>query len=102
MLLEILEVHPRIMRILRHADVSMTLEAPANASSTAAGEALRRLGSGQRNGHDVKLRRAARRTVWHEHLAAGRPAGRRALRKFGSARLLSISRPQPQCRSTVG
>ncbi len=75
MLLVILEVHPRIMRILRHADVSMTLEAPANASSTVAGEALRRQGSGQRNGHDVKLRRAARQTVWHEHLAAGRPAG---------------------------
>jgi hypothetical protein len=41
-----LEVHPRvIMRILRHADVSMTLEIYANASSTATSEALRRLGS---------------------------------------------------------
>jgi hypothetical protein len=36
-----LEVHPRvIMRILRHADVSMTMEIYANASSTATSEAL--------------------------------------------------------------
>jgi integrase len=40
-----LEVHPRvIMRILRHADVSMTMEIYENASSTATSEALRRLG----------------------------------------------------------
>ena len=40
-----LEVHPRvIMRVLRHADVSMTMEIYANASSTATSEALRRLG----------------------------------------------------------
>ena len=44
-----LEVHPRvIMRILRHADVSMTLEIYANASSTATSEALRRLGESLR------------------------------------------------------
>jgi integrase len=41
-----LEVHSRvIMRILRHADVSMTMTIYANASSTATSEALRRLGS---------------------------------------------------------
>jgi hypothetical protein len=34
-----------IMRALRHADVSMTLEIYANDSSTATSEALRRLGS---------------------------------------------------------
>src|SRR5664280_2936351 len=40
-----LEVHPRvIMRILRHADVSMTVEIYAKASSTATSEALRGLG----------------------------------------------------------
>ena len=42
-----LEVHPGvIMRILRHADVSMTMEIYANASSTATAtsEALRKLG----------------------------------------------------------
>ena len=39
-----LEVHPRvIMRILRHADVSMTLEIYSNASPMATGEAQRRL-----------------------------------------------------------
>ncbi len=44
-----LEVHPRvIMRILRHADVSMTMEIYANASSTATSEALRRLGESLR------------------------------------------------------
>jgi integrase len=44
-----LEIHPRvIMRILRHADVSMTLEIYANASSTATSEALRRLGESLR------------------------------------------------------
>jgi len=40
-----LEVHPGvIMRILRHADVSMTMEIYASASSTATNEALRKLG----------------------------------------------------------
>jgi integrase len=40
-----LEVHPRsIMRILRHADVSMTLEIYSNASLMATLEAQRRLG----------------------------------------------------------
>ncbi len=40
-----LEVHPRIiMRILRHADVSVTMEIYAQASSAATREALRRLG----------------------------------------------------------
>ena len=44
-----LDVHPRvIMRILRHADVSMTLEIYANASSTATSEALRKLGESLR------------------------------------------------------
>jgi integrase len=37
-----------IMRILRHADVSMTMEIYANASSTATSEALRRLGESLR------------------------------------------------------
>jgi hypothetical protein len=36
------------MRILRHADVSMTMEIYANASSTATSEALRRLGESLR------------------------------------------------------
>jgi len=45
-----LEVHPRvIMRILRHADVSMTVEIYAKASSTATSEALRGL---QGSGHE--------------------------------------------------
>jgi integrase len=40
-----LDVHPRvIMRILRHADVSVTMEIYAKASSDATREALRRLG----------------------------------------------------------
>ena len=40
-----LEVHPRvIMRILRHADVSMTLEIYSNASPMATREAQRRPG----------------------------------------------------------
>jgi len=40
-----LEVHPRIiMRILRHADVSVTMEIYAQASSASTREALRRLG----------------------------------------------------------
>jgi integrase len=40
-----LDVRPRvIMRILRHADQAVTMEIYANASSTARGEALRRLG----------------------------------------------------------
>jgi integrase len=44
-----LEVHPRVnMRILCHADVSMTLEIYANASSTATSEALCRLGESLR------------------------------------------------------
>jgi len=44
-LLAALEVHPRvIMRIRRHADVSMTLEIYSNASPMATSEAQRRLG----------------------------------------------------------
>ena len=44
-LLAALEVHPRvIMRIRRHADVSMTLEIYSNASPMATREAQRRLG----------------------------------------------------------
>ena len=46
-----LEVHPRvIMRILRHADMAMTMtmEIYAQASSTATSEALRRLGESLR------------------------------------------------------
>ena len=44
-LLAALEVHPRvIMRIRRHADVSMTLEIYASASPMATREAQRRLG----------------------------------------------------------
>jgi len=40
-----LDVHPRvIMRILRHADLAVTMEIYANASSAATREALRRLG----------------------------------------------------------
>lgn len=40
-----LDVHPRvIMRILRHADISVTMEIYAKASSAATTEALRRLG----------------------------------------------------------
>ncbi len=40
-----LDVHPRvIMRILRHADLSVTMEIYAKASSAATTEALRRLG----------------------------------------------------------
>jgi integrase len=40
-----LDVHPRvIMRVLRHADLSVTMEIYARASSTATTEALRRLG----------------------------------------------------------
>ncbi|MFC7596404.1 tyrosine recombinase XerC [Terrabacter sp. GCM10028922] len=40
-----LDVHPRvIMRILRHADLSVTMEVYAKASSAATTEALRRLG----------------------------------------------------------
>jgi len=40
-----LEVHPRvIMRILRHADLNVTMEIYAKASSKATREALRRLG----------------------------------------------------------
>jgi|BarGraNGADG00312_2_1021985.scaffolds.fasta_scaffold20110_2 hypothetical protein len=44
-LLAALEVRPRvIMRIRRHADVSVTLEIYSNASPMATSEALRRLG----------------------------------------------------------
>jgi integrase len=40
-----LDVHPRvIMRVLRHADLSVTMEIYAKASSAATTEALRRLG----------------------------------------------------------
>lgn len=40
-----LDIHPRvIMRILRHADISVTMEIYAKASSAATTEALRRLG----------------------------------------------------------
>lgn len=40
-----LDVHPRvIMRILRHADLAVTMEIYAKASSKATREALRRLG----------------------------------------------------------
>jgi integrase len=40
-----LEVHPRIiMRILRHADLAVTMEIYAKASSASTREALRRLG----------------------------------------------------------
>jgi integrase len=40
-----LDVHPRvIMRILRHADVAVTMEIYANASSSSTREALRKLG----------------------------------------------------------
>jgi integrase len=40
-----LDVHPRvIVRVLRHADLAVTMEIYANASSTATREALRRLG----------------------------------------------------------
>lgn len=40
-----LDVHPRvIMRILRHADLAVTMEIYANASSASTREALRRLG----------------------------------------------------------
>ena len=40
-----LDVHPRvIMRILRHADLSVTMEVYAKASSDSTREALRRLG----------------------------------------------------------
>ena len=40
-----LDVHPRaIMRVLRHADLAVTMEVYANASSGATREALRRLG----------------------------------------------------------
>jgi hypothetical protein len=40
-----LDVHPRvIMRILRHADLSVTMEIYAKASSAATTEALRWLG----------------------------------------------------------
>ncbi|HKG52065.1 MAG TPA: hypothetical protein VKB14_16655 [Actinomycetales bacterium] len=39
-----LDVHPRvIMRVLRHADLAVTMEIYANASSAATREALRRL-----------------------------------------------------------
>jgi integrase len=44
-----LEVHLRaIMRVLRHADVTMTMEIYGQASSTATSEALRRLGESLR------------------------------------------------------
>ena len=44
-----LDVHPRvIMRILRHADLAVTMEIYANASSAATVEALRRLGESLR------------------------------------------------------
>jgi integrase len=43
-----LEVHRAIMRILRHADVLMTLEIYANANSTAPSDTLRRLGESLR------------------------------------------------------
>jgi integrase len=40
-----LDVHPRvIMRVLRHADLSVTMEIYAKASADATREALRRLG----------------------------------------------------------
>jgi integrase len=40
-----LDVHPRvIMRVLRHADLSVTVEVYAKASSDATREALRRVG----------------------------------------------------------
>jgi integrase len=40
-----LDVHPRvIMKILRHAQISITMEVYAKASSKATREALRRLG----------------------------------------------------------
>lgn len=40
-----LDVHPRIiMRILRHADLAVTMEIYAKASSASTREALRRLG----------------------------------------------------------
>lgn len=40
-----LDVHPRvIMRVLRHADLGVTMEVYAKASSPATREALRRLG----------------------------------------------------------
>jgi integrase len=40
-----LDVHPRvIMRVLRHADLAVTMEIYANASSAATRETLRRLG----------------------------------------------------------
>ncbi len=40
-----LEVHPRvIMQILRHADIAVTMEIYAKASSRATQEALRKLG----------------------------------------------------------
>jgi integrase len=44
-----LDVHPRvIMRVLRHADISVTMEIYARASSDATREALRRLGESLR------------------------------------------------------
>jgi integrase len=40
-----LDVHPRvIMRVLRHADLAVTIEIYAKASSASTREALRRLG----------------------------------------------------------
>lgn len=40
-----LDVHPRvIMRVLRHADLAVTMEVYAKASSAATRDALRRLG----------------------------------------------------------